>query len=228
MLIIGGKEVFTTIEELVNPKHTALLLIDLQNDFIMPGGYLDKLGRDTSTLRGIVERVRRILEVARRSDVPVVHVQMTLYPKFLSDSPAFLRARLLLTGCKDSSSVENLPPLCIEGTWGWQIVDELRPLPSEVVVKKHRPSAFIGTNLDMILRSNGIKSVTIVGVVTHGCVMATANDASFFEYYPILLRDCVASHKPELHEAAFLIMSQAKDLVDSEEVLEVWTCGKIC
>ena len=57
MLIIGGKEVFTTIEELVNPKHTALLLIDLQNDFIMPGGYLDKLGRDTSTLRGIVERV---------------------------------------------------------------------------------------------------------------------------------------------------------------------------
>ena len=228
MLVIGGKEVFTTLEELVNPNHTVLLLIDLQNDFIMPGGYLDKSGSDTSTLQEIVGRVRRILEEARRCGVMIVHVQMTLYPKFLIKSPASLHELLLLTGCIESNAVEQLPQVCIEGTWGWQIVDELKPLPNEVVVKKHRSSAFIGTNLDMILRSNGIKSVTMVGVVTNACVMATANDASFFDYYPILLRDCIASHKPELHEAATLIMSQAKDLVDSEDVLKVWTCGKIC
>ena len=227
MLLISGKEVLTTMEELVNPKHTALLLIDLQNDFITPGGYLDNLGRDISRLRGIVERVGQVLEAARSYGIPVVHVQMTMYPKFLSDSSASMRGLLLRTGCMDSDSVDKLPPLCIEGTWGWQIVEELRPLPHEVVVKKNRPSAFIGTNLDIILRSNGMKCVTIVGVLTDSCVMATANDASFLGYYPVLLRDCVASHKQELHEAAFLIMSQAKDLPDSEEVLEVWAHGKI-
>jgi len=80
----------------------------------------------------------------------------------------------------------------------------------------------MGTNLDMVLRSNSIKSVAIAGLVTQGCVMAAVNGATFFEYYPILLRDCVASHKSRLHDAALLVMSEAHDVADSEEVLEVW------
>lgn len=223
MLSIGGKEVLTTLEELVNPKHTALLLVDIQNDFIMPGGYADKLGDDLSAGQQIVPRVKRVLDAARRSGVLVVHIQMTYYNDYLAESPATLRHLLLRAGLKDSPSIEKLPVRCIEGTWGWKIVDDLAPLPNELVVRKHRASAFIGTNLDMLLRSNGIKTVTIVGVVTHGCVFSTANDAPIFEYYPVILRDCVATYKKELHDAALLIMGQARDVVDSSEVINLWT-----
>ncbi len=221
MLVIAGKEVFTTLEELVNPKHTALLLIDLQNDFIMPGGFYDNVGWDTSASRQIVPHVKRVLETARHSGVLVVHVQVTLYPNFMVDSPASLRRRLVRKEAGDS--VDKLIPYTIEGSWGGQIIDELAPLSNEVVVKKHRASAFMGTDLDMLLRSNDIKSVCIVGLVTQGCVMATVNDAPVFGYYPVLLRDCVASRKQTLRDAALFLMSENKDVVDSAEVLEIWT-----
>jgi len=226
MLTIDGKEVFTTLEELVNPKHTALLLIDLQNDFIIPGGYIDKSGQDLSMVRQILQPVKRVLQAARKYSVLVVHVQMTVYTGSLADSPVSLRWRLRGPSHKGNGSTETLPRACIDGTLGWQIVDELAPLPNEVVVKKHRGSAFIGTNLDMILRSNAIKSVVIVGLVTHGCVLATAIDTPLFDYYPILLRDCVAGYEAELHDATLLIMSRTKDVVESTEVLEIWTSRK--
>lgn len=222
MLVVNGKEVFTTLEELVNPRHTALLLIDLQNDFIMPGGAFDKQGKYSSALHEIVPNVKRVLEAARHSGVLVVHVQFTCYPDFLVESPVALHQRLLRTGYTSGDTIEKLVPDCIQGTWGWQVVDELAPLPNEVVVMKHRQSAFIGTDLDMILRSNGIKSVCIVGLVTQGCVLATATDAVFFEYYPVILRDCVGSRKPTVHEAALLVMSSSKDITSSEKVLEIW------
>lgn len=222
MLIICGKEVFTTLEELVNPRHTALLLIDLQNDYIKPGGYVDKLAQDRSDLKKIIPPIQNILEAARHSGVLVVHIQMTLYSNFLADSPASLRVLMLRTGYKRGDPLEKLPTRCIEGTWGWQIVDELTPLPNEIVIKKHRSSAFIGTDLDTLLRSNGIKSVSIVGLVAHGCVIATASHALFYEYYPVLLRDCIGSSLPRLHEAAFCLMSEEWDVVDSKEVLKIW------
>lgn len=223
MLVFNGKEVFSTLEELVAPKHTALLLIDLQNDYLMPGGYHDKLKWDNSACRQIVSPVKRVLEAARHSDVLVVHIQMTLYPGYLADSPASLRSHLLKMGLKGSVSIEKLPIRCIDGTWGWQRIDELTPLPNEVVVKKHRSSAFIGTDLDMILRSNGIKSAVITGLVTQGCVMATALDALLFDYYPILLQDCIASPSSELHDAAFLVMSHKMDTAVSEDVFKIWS-----
>lgn len=221
MIIVHGKEIFTTLEELVNPRHTALLLIDLQNDYMMPGGYFDKLA-DCSAIREIVPPIKRVLEAARQSHVLVVYVQMTFYPDFLAESPVGLYRRLLRIGSKSANSVEKLLPYCVEGTWGWQIVDELAPLSNEIVVKKHCASAFIGTSLDMILRGNGIKCVNVVGLVTHGCVMSTGIDASFFDYYTVVLRNCVADPNQTFHDAAILLMSHTRDVVDSREVLEIW------
>ena len=222
MLVISGKEVLTTLEELVTPKHSALLLIDLQNDYIVPGGYTDKLGGNSSAVAQIIPRIKGVLEAARRNGVLVIHVQMTLFPNFVAESPACLRGRLLLTHYKGGEPFEKLPTRCIEGTRGWQIVDELTPLPNEIVVKKQRTSAFMGTNMDTVLRSNGIKSVTIVGIATSGCVLATAIHATLLDYYPIVLRDCVAVGMPEPHNAALLVMSQYMDVLESEEVLKIW------
>ena len=224
MEVINGKEVFTTIEELVNPKYTALLLIDIQNDYITPGGIWGEKG-NKFVLGQFVPNVKGVLEAARRSNILVAYAQLTIHPNFMAESPASLRSRLIRIGYQSGDSIDKLVPYCIDGTWGWQIIDELAPLTNEIVIKKHRASAFIGTSLDMIFSSNGIKSIVIVGLVTNGCVLATAIDTQSFGYYPIILRDCVVSHKSILHDAALLVMSGSKDVLDSREVLEVWDKG---
>ena len=222
MLVIKGKEVFTTLEELVEPKHTALLLIDLQNGYTMSGGVIDKRGQNRSALLQIIPPVKRVLEAARSSGVLVVHVQMTRYADLWTESPASLRAFLLHSDYKSGDPSDKLPTHSTLGTWAWQIADELTPLPTEIVVRKHRPSAFIGTDMNQILRSNSIKTVAIVGAVTEGCVMATAKDAQLFDYYPVILQDCIASGHQARHDAAFFLLSEDMDVADSEEVLKIW------
>ena len=228
MIIIEGKQIFTTLEELVNPEYTALLLIDIQNDFCSPGGFFDKRGSDISMLGQAPSRAKPVLEAARRCGVLVIHIQQTNYPKCMSDSSAWLRMlyRRRVAEAKGAGEEDELAAIRIrytlEGTWGWQEVDEVAPQPGELIVKKHRSSAFIGTDLDMMLRSNGIKSVVSVGVLTEGCVESTTRDAQFFDYYPILLRDCVATTTREIHEAALLVLSTRVDIVDSSEVMEIW------
>ncbi|MBI4334012.1 MAG: cysteine hydrolase [Chloroflexi bacterium] len=226
MLIIDGKEVLTTLQELVDPEHNALLLIDLQNDYVMPGGFSDKQGSETSAARQMVPQVKQVLEAARRHGVLRIHVQMTSYANSLSDSPASLRMQLLHMSYESNKPFKGLTRRCIENSWGWQIVEELTPLPDEIVIRKHRSSAFMGTDLDMMLRSNGIQTVTIAGVVTQGCVMATAKHAQLLDYYPVLLRDCIASHKATCHDAALLIMSSSMDIADSREVLDIWRSNR--
>jgi len=228
LITVDGRDIFTTLEELVNPQYTALLLIDIQNDYCSPGGYFDKMGTDMSVFKLIPSRIKPVLEAARGCGVMVVHVQMTYYPKHMSESGAWLRMvyKKRLAEAEGSAETEELAALrlggTVEGTWGWQIVDELAPQPGEIIVKKHRSSAFIGTDLDMILRTNGIKSVVSVGVVTDGCVESTARDAQFFDYYSVLLRDCVATAKRDIHEAALLVLTNRLDVVDSSEVIQVW------
>lgn len=221
MLLVKGKTIFTTLEELVNPRHTALLLVDMQNDFMMPGGHFAGI-EDCSALREIIPRIKELLLEARHNHVLVIHVMMTFYRDFLAQSPVALYRQLVRLGNKSAASLEKMQPYCVEGTWGWQTIDALAPIDNEVVVRKHRSSAFAGTDLDMILRSNGIQTVVAAGIVTHGCVMATINDAPYYEYYPVLLKDCVASRKKTLHDRALFLISQTKDIVESRRVLAIW------
>lgn len=234
MITIDGREVFTTLEELVNPEYTALLLIDIQNDFCSPGGYFDKMGIDVSVLQQVPSRLRPVLEAARHHGVLVVHIQHTCYPRRMAESGAWLRQiynqrfadRQRLVEAKGLRKVEESAELLLgftlEGTWGWQEVPEIAPEPGEVIIKKHRSSAFIGTDLDMILRTNGIKSVVSAGFITEGCVESTARDAVFFDYYSVVLRDCVATPTRQIHDAALLVMSYRLDVVDSSKVMKVW------
>ncbi|MFC1993674.1 cysteine hydrolase family protein [Chloroflexota bacterium] len=229
MITVDGKEMFTTIEEIVDSTHTALLVVDIQNDFCAPGGYFDKVGLDMSMIKLIPPRVKLVLEAARRSGVLIVHIQHTLYPGNTASSGSFLRMgyiRMVLKQGKNAGAAEQtpVPPVgvALEGTWGWQIADEVTPQTGEVVVRKHRSSSFAGTDLDMILRSNGIKSVVVVGLVTEGCMGMTAIGAQFMDYYSVVLRDCVASGNQELHDAALLILSNRMDVEDSSKVTNIW------
>ena len=155
MITVEGKEVFTELREVVDPAHTALLLIDMQRDFVEPDGAFGKLGIDLSMYRDSVPHLARLLGDARRASILVIHVQNTTLPGRLSDSPAQIRFNLRMHAGERQDGV----PLrySIAGTPGHEFVSELTPRTGEPVVSKHRSSAFWGTDLEILLRSNGIK-----------------------------------------------------------------------
>jgi nicotinamidase-related amidase len=220
LITIEGKEVFTELAELVDPAHTALLLIDMQCDFVEPDGAFGMLGIDLSMYRETRPRLAGLLDEARRAPVLVVHVQNTTLPGRLSDSPAQIRFNLRM----HEANRRDAAPLrySVEGTHGHEIVEELRPEAGEIVVKKHRSSAFWGTDLAMLLRSNGVKTVVIGGCTTEGCVESTARDAMFNDFYVVIALDCVASDDREQHDASLLLMRHRFDLATAGEIASIW------
>jgi ureidoacrylate peracid hydrolase len=194
---------YDTLEETVAPAHTALLVIDVQNDFC----------RDEPR-QTMIPHIARLLEAARASGVAVVYIQNAVLPDGLSDSPADLARRRKLGINTD---------VTIDGTWGQQIVDPLAPRPNEPVVRKHRLSGFIGTTLDILLRSRGIETIVCTGTATHGCVINTAYAAIAHNYYVVVAEDCVASWRQDLHESAlFLMRNTVNYVVDAEQVIQAW------
>ncbi len=220
MIEIEGKQVFTELAELVNPAHAALLLVDMQRDFLDEQGLFGRLGVDMSMYPAMRPRLARLLAAARARGVLVVHIQMTTLPGRMSDSPAQLRFNLRM----HESARAGGPPLRYteRGTAGHEIVDEVRPLPGELVVPKWRSSGFWGTSLDLLLRSNGIQTVVVTGCTTEGCVESTARDASFNDYYVVIAEDCVASDDREQHDASMLLMRHRFDVVPSDALHTLW------
>jgi nicotinamidase-related amidase len=221
MLEIAGKQVFTTLEELVDPAHTALLVVDMQRDFCTPGGAFDKLGVDISMYPAMVPRLARLVDGARAAGVPVFYIQMTVLPGRISDSPAQIRFNLRLHLGSDGV-VEPLD-YTPDGSEGQEIIPELAPRDGDVVVKKYRSSAFWGTNLDLLLRANAIKTCVVSGCTTEGCVESTARDAMFGDYYVVIPEDCVASDDRAQHDASLLLMRHRFDLATSDEILHEWS-----
>lgn len=221
MIEIEGKQVFTELEELVDAGHTALVVVDMQRDFCTPGWAFDRLGVDISMYPSMISRLVRMIEGARAANVPVIYIQMTVLPNRASESPAQIRFNLRL----HLASHGEVEPLryTADGSEGQAIIDELAPQPDDLVVKKYRSSGFWGTNLDLLLRSNGIKSVVMTGCTTEGCVESTARDALFNDYYVVVAEDCVASDDRAQHEASLLLMRHRFDLATADEILGIWS-----
>jgi nicotinamidase-related amidase len=221
MIIVEGKQVFTELEELIDVSHTALVIVDMQKDFIEPDGVFGLMGVDLSMYCESRPRLQELLKSARENEVVVVHVQNTSLPGRASDSPAFLRFNLRM----HSGARTGTEPLIYTrpGTRGHEFIDDLTPVGDELVVRKYRSSAFWGTNLDLLLRSNGIQTVIVSGCTTEGCVESTARDAMFAGYYVVLAEDCVASDDPEQHDASMLLMRHRFDMATKNEICTVWT-----
>jgi nicotinamidase-related amidase len=220
MITVDGKDVFTELHELADPRHCALLLIDMQADFVEEGGAFAGLGVDISMYPAIRPRLAGLLAAARRAGVLVVHVQNTALPGRLSDSPAQIRFNMRM----HQGARAGGPPLryTMPGTPGHAFVPELAPQPGELVVAKYRSSAFWGTNLELLLRSNGVKTVVVGGCTTEGCVESTARDAMFADHYVIIAEDCVASDDQAQHEASLLLMRHRFDLATGAAIGNVW------
>ena len=210
-------EVLHELEEKARPDRAALLLIDMVNDFLHPEGKTAvRAGRPIGQARAVIPSMRRLLEAARSAGVLVLHCQHTTLPGGASHSGPWLDAR--------SRATYSVEDVCMEGSWGQQIIDELCPVEGDVIVKKYRYSAFAGTNLDMVLRSAGRLTTICCGVSTNVCVEATAREAFSHDYYVVVPSDACASWDMALHEATLASVKHRYGAVCmSEELVALWT-----
>ena len=111
----------------------------------------------------------------------------------------------------------------VDDTWESEFIPELFPISSEFIVKKHRNSAFVNTNMDQVLRSNRVQSVVVTGTSTAGCVLATALDALWFDYYAVVVSDCIADCFPERHKAGLAILNERFDMPTGDEIIDMWS-----
>jgi nicotinamidase-related amidase len=217
---VNGKQVFTELAELVEPRHAALVVVDMQRDFCKPGGAFERLGISISMYPEMIPRLASLVDGARAAKVLVVYLLMTVLPDRASESPAQIRFNMRM----HLSQGEGEPLRYTEdGSEGQKLIPELTVEDGDLVVKKYRSSAFWGTNLDMLLRSNGVQTVIVSGCTTEGCVESTARDAMFNDYYVVIADDCVASDDREQHDASMVLMRNRFDIAGSEQILREWS-----
>jgi nicotinamidase-related amidase len=220
LIVVHGKDVYTEIEEMADPSHTALLLIDMQHDFVDPDGLFGSMGVDLSMYEESRPRLAELLGAARDNGVLVIHVQNTQLANHMSDSPAQHRFNLQMHG---DVRPGDLPlTYTVPGTRGHEFLPEFQPDAEELVVRKYRSSGFWGTNLDMLLRSNQVETVIVAGCTTEGCVESTARDAMFNDYYVVIPEDCVASDDRSQHDASILLMRHRFDFSTGDALRKVW------
>jgi ureidoacrylate peracid hydrolase len=172
----------------VDLSKSAVIVVDMQNAFASRNGLLDIAGHDVSCAPRVVDSIRSILGAARHAGIPVVYLQMGFRPD-LSDSGGEESPnwRKELALCLMHRRPELRGKLLIEGTWDFAIVDELRPQPGDLVIRKTRYSGFARTPLDSELRARGIRYLFFTGIATNVCVESTLRDAFFLDYWPILI-----------------------------------------
>ncbi|MGZ3382220.1 MAG: cysteine hydrolase family protein [Isosphaeraceae bacterium] len=182
---------------------TAVLVVDMQNAFASPGGMLDLAGIDVRSAGEVVANARLVCDAARAAGLPIIYLTIG-YPADQStaggsDSP---NPHKELSLCLVRERPELRGKLLTFGTWDFQIVEELTPEPSDIVIVKSRYSGFYGTELDSVLRGRGIRNLLFTGIASNVCVESTIRDAYFNEYWPVLIEDAtMAAGPPEIHRA---------------------------
>ncbi|HLP87842.1 MAG TPA: isochorismatase family cysteine hydrolase [Nostocaceae cyanobacterium] len=178
---------------------TAILVVDMQNDFCHPDGWLAHIGVDVTPARQPIAPLQKLLPQLREANVPVIWVNWGNRPDLLNISPASLHVYNPTgsgIGLGDRLPKNNQPVLTV-GSWAAAVVDELEPLPEDIRVDKYRMSGFWDTPLDSILRNLGKTTLFFAGVNADQCVLTTLCDANFLGYDCILIKECTATTSPE-------------------------------
>jgi nicotinamidase-related amidase len=181
-----------------DPATTVLLVIDMQRDFLEPGGFGESLGNDVSRLRRTIEPLAALLAACRAAGLPVIHTREGHLPD-LSDCPP-----AKLTRGRPSLRIGDPGPngrILIRGEHGHDIIDELAPVAGETVIDKPGKGAFHATGLQAVLSDGGVRSLLVAGVTTEVCVHTTVREANDRGYECLVLADCVGSYFPEFHQA---------------------------
>lgn len=200
--------VLLTLPRKVDPGHTAVLVVDVQNDFCAPNGYYDRTGAQLAGIHEMIPRLQRLLTDARAAGVPVIFVAAGYDAVFVSDVQRERHLRRF----------GRVLPVCPTGTWGAEFFG-VAPAPGEPVIVKRRYSAFHGTDLDLRLRNQGIRTLVLAGVATNVCVETAARDAYMRDYYVVIAGDCAAARDAEVHRAALANVEANFGVVATAEVL---------
>jgi ureidoacrylate peracid hydrolase len=199
-----------TLDELVDLRSSAIVVIDMQNDFCDPNGCGAKYGADVSTIQDMIPRMQRFFAGARALGVQLIFVHCIHEPSTDSDTWLFRHS--------------GIPrPHCRKGTWGADFCG-VAPQGTEPSVIKHRFSAFIGTRFESVLKTLGVRTLIMTGVGTNVCVESTARDGFMLDYNIVFLSDCTATASPEpAHEATLAnIHSFFGTVATSDKVLAAW------
>jgi ureidoacrylate peracid hydrolase len=186
----------------VDLSQAAVIVVDMQNAFASKRGMLDLAGRDIAGAPRVIDSVKQVLDAARQARIPVVFLQMGYQPD-LSDgggpgSPNWHKELgIRMMNCRP----ELKGKLVTVGSWDFDIVDELKPQPDDLVIVKTRYSGFALTSLDEELRKRSIRYLFFTGIATNVCVESTLRDAFFLDYWPILIADAAMGSQPSLHDA---------------------------
>lgn len=204
--------VLASLAERLDPCHTAVLVVDMQNDFCAPDGFIEaRAGLDAGACREVAVPIDALVASARAVGVPVIWVK------------ADYRWDQVPPGMKAKALARGTPSMfACSGTWGAEFYG-VHPAPHERVFEKSCYSAFMGTALDRHLRGLGVRTLVFCGVQTHACIDSSARDAASLGFYIAVAADCVASHTRSLHDASLQTLGFLfGDVLDSAQIDGIW------
>ncbi|GAA3241048.1 isochorismatase family cysteine hydrolase [Actinocorallia longicatena] len=183
---------------------TALVLIDMQRDFVEPGGFGETLGNDVGMLRKVIPPLQEVLAAARAAGMLVVHTREGHEPDLSDCPPAKLNRGAPSLRIGDPGPKGRI---LVRGEYGHDLIDELKPLPTETVIDKPGKGSFYATGLQELLESRGITSLVVTGVTTEVCVHTTVREANDRGYECLILSDCVGSYFEEFQTVGLSMFS---------------------
>jgi ureidoacrylate peracid hydrolase len=211
-----------SLAEKLKPAHTALLVVDMVNDFCADGGLISKDGRDLTAAKALGERLPAFIEKARKAGIFIVFIRCV----YTTERNFFLSDVWLEQAARKRKGGYTRIPVCCDGTWGGDFYGDVKPQAGDAIVTKHRYDAFHNTDLDLILRSNGIRTVAITGVVTNVCVETTARSAFVHDYYVVAVDDGCAAYSEADHKASLSNIDRFfGEVATTKQVSALWNEG---
>ena len=211
-----------TLAEKVHPQHCALVVIDVQNEFCAPGGMMDSEGLPLGAVEAMARRIPETIDAARAAGATVVFVRNT----YSTGDNHYLSDVWLEQATRRRAGSYTLRDVCVEGSFGWRFFEGIEPLAGEPVVTKHRFGAFHATDLDVILRSRGVRTVVFVGVASNVCVETSAREAFLRDYYVVFASDGTATYDDASHRNTLVTIDRYfGEVVPLADVEAAWAAA---
>lgn len=209
MIHFEGRDIPTNLREVTSPTHTVLLVWDMQND--QAGGSFNK--------EELIRNTPPLIDAAHAARVQVIYTQSTPY-FWRDESPAWIRRAMKEQKVNNPS---QLKPRRLRGSSGWQLMEPFTPIQGDVLIEKCRPTVFLGTEFESLMIHRRAATIVMVGCTTDGGVEGTVRDGFNRGYLMVVVRDCVGTYTEPGHLEALKRMERFADIVESRELIEIWT-----